>query len=142
MYTKHQKSKTATSATTTQPTAKRPRIDYSFKLAISDSDSDDDDGIDSSTRVDKEIVDEINIFFSKKISINDDLDPLLFYRDHQQSYPHLSRLSKMLFSIQASSVPSESLFSKTGDITRDSRNRLRPELVESLIFLKENIKFC
>ena len=141
MYTKHLSSKATTSSSTTQPTAKRPRIDYSFKLAIPDSDSDDEDGIESSQRVDKEIADEINLFYSRKISIDDDLDPLKFYLEHQTTYPHLSRLCKMLFSIQASSVPSESLFSKTGKITRDDRNRLRPELVESLIFLKENMKF-
>ena len=41
-------------------------------------------------------------------------------------------------SIPASSVPSECLFSSTGLIQTEIRNRLSPETLESITFLKEN----
>lgn len=39
------------------------------------------------------------------------------------------------------SVPSESLFSTTGLITTDLRNRLKPKLVQYILFQKENFRY-
>ena len=43
------------------------------------------------------------------------------------------------FSIVATSVPSESLFSHIGLIQTDIRNRLSPDTLENIVFLKENL---
>jgi len=84
---------------------------------------------------------EINLFFNTRMDLKVDLDPLLFYKENQFKYKYLSKLARMLFSIPASSVPSESLFSKTGEVTTDRRNRMKPRLIENLMFIQENSKF-
>lgn len=42
------------------------------------------------------------------------MNPLKFYRENKTSCPHLANLSRMLFSIPASYVLSDFLFSKAG----------------------------
>lgn len=126
-------------AKTSHPAKKKQRTGLSFKLASPDSDDDDDTS--AASLLDNEIQKEINLLYNSKFNFSDDLNPLEFYKNNKSTYPHLANLSRMLFSIPASSVPSESLFSKAGLITTDLRNRLKPKLVESLVFLKENAKF-
>lgn len=123
-----------------EPPKKKQRNDLSFKLATPDSDDDDVSGSEDSS-VDADIQKEINLLYSSKFNFSDDFNPLEFYKLNKTTYPHLSALSRMLFSIPASSVPSESLFSKASLITTDLRNRLKPKLVEHILFLKENFKF-
>lgn len=53
-------------------------------------------------------------------------------------YPILSELAKQYLCCPASSVSSERVFSKTGTIDTDKRNRLRGELVGMLVFLNTN----
>jgi hypothetical protein len=88
---------------------------------------------------------EIDLFYNTKIKVTETTDPLEFFKIQHQADPkkffHLTKLSKMLFCIPASSVPSESLFSRTDDITTDDRNRLAPQLVESITMIKENISY-
>ena len=47
----------------------------------------------------------------------------------------------MIFAIPASAVASESLYSEADEIATDSRNRLNPQLLEELLFLKKNKNF-
>ena len=51
---------------------------------------------------------------------------------------NLSILAQKYLSIVATSVPSESLFSATGNIVGAKRAALLPENVEKLVFLHEN----
>ena len=50
----------------------------------------------------------------------------------------MSKLVQRMFSFVATSVPSERLFSTTGNVITDKRNRLTSEHADQLIFLFEN----
>lgn len=58
----------------------------------------------------------------------------------QVDLPLLSALAKTYLSIPATSVPSERVFSTTGDIVTAQRSLLHPDHVDQLIFLKKNFK--
>jgi hypothetical protein len=85
---------------------------------------------------------ELEAYVNFKFSLtteNELYDPLLFFRNHQTIFPLLTEVSKLLFSIVASSVPSEQLFSSTGNICTDLRNRLSPSTLENITLIKENV---
>ena len=67
-------------------------------------------------------------------------NPLGWWKDHQHSYPLLSKLAKRILNIQGTSVPSERVFSTAGDIVSAQRATLSPQHVDSLIFLKKNMR--
>jgi hypothetical protein len=48
----------------------------------------------------------------------------------------MRKISKMLFCVTASSVPSECMFSKAEDLKK--RSRLNPELAEDMLILASN----
>ena len=48
---------------------------------------------------------------------------------------------EIIFSIMASSVPSESLFSEAGDQVTDKRNRLDPDKVNKMMVVEDFFKF-
>lgn len=88
---------------------------------------------------------ELDRYFLQKIAIDEtneseieELGPLYFFNIFEDSYPKLSKIAKIVFSITATSVPSEALFSQVGLIQTELRNRLNPNLLESLTLLKEN----
>ena len=62
-------------------------------------------------------------------------DPLTYWKTRQNLLPNLSRLELKYLCVTATSVPSERIFSKTGNIITDNRNRLKPNLVNELVFL-------
>ncbi|MBN3306654.1 ZBED4 protein, partial [Amia calva] len=65
--------------------------------------------------------------------------PLKWWRENCSQYPLLSPLAKAYLSIPATSVPSERVFSTTGDIVTAQRSQLLPENIDMLIFLKKNM---
>ena len=65
--------------------------------------------------------------------------PLQWWRLHQKTYPGLSKLALKYLSVCATSVPSERIFSTGGKVVH-GRSRLKPETVNELIFLAENLK--
>lgn len=68
-----------------------------------------------------------------------DQDPLLWWQSHEQAFPSLSRLATKYLGITASSVPSEGIFSKAGELVSQRRNRLKGDHVNVLLFLNKNI---
>ena len=70
-----------------------------------------------------------------------DLDgkPLRWWRDHKSIYPTLCKLARQTLCIVATSVPSESLFSISGNVISQQRSCLTPQYVEQLIFLHEHL---
>lgn len=57
----------------------------------------------------------------------------------QMVYEGLTAVVKARLSIVATSVASESVFSKTGQIVTERRNRLNPETVRQIVFLNANL---
>ncbi|CAL9706231.1 unnamed protein product [Knipowitschia caucasica] len=81
---------------------------------------------------------ELRHYLEEKI-IPRDHDPLQWWKDHTQAFPFLSRLASKYLGIVASSVPSERIFSKTGELISQRRNRLKGKNVNMLLFLNKNL---
>ena len=79
---------------------------------------------------------EVDIYLKLKSIRN--VNPLSWWKNNENKFPILSKLSKELFGISATSVPSERLFSDVGNLITNKRSSLKPEKVEKLIFLKRN----
>jgi len=67
------------------------------------------------------------------IPINSDI--LKFWDINTNIYPHLKKVVEPYLSLVATSVPSERLFSKAGNIITEKRNRLKGDKLQQLLFL-------
>ena len=65
-------------------------------------------------------------------------DPLKWWLQHHTTYPRISKFIRVVWSLVATSVPSEHVFSVAGNVVNEKRNRLLPENVDKLVFLFEN----
>ncbi len=66
-------------------------------------------------------------------------DPLKYWSERRYIYPNLFNYMKSKLCVLATSVPSERIFSKTGNILSAKRSRLRSSKVSKMIFVKENL---
>jgi hypothetical protein len=66
-------------------------------------------------------------------------DPWEFWRTYRRDYPTLARLAAKMLIIPATSVPIERLFSKLKHMVPDHRTSLKPERVQQLMIVKENL---
>ncbi|XP_076059421.1 E3 SUMO-protein ligase ZBED1-like [Oratosquilla oratoria] len=66
-------------------------------------------------------------------------DPLRWWKNHSQSFPLLQEKAKHYLCIPATSVPSERVFSRAGELISDRRNCLSDENVNMLLFLNKNM---
>jgi len=82
--------------------------------------------------------DEIDLPFYVPGSTTDHSDPLLWWSEHEYKFPYLAILAKRCLCIPATSAPSERLFSDTGLVITEKRNRLDGENVNQLVFLNKN----
>ena len=81
------------------------------------------------------IDDEISNFLNMSVIVNERSCPLEFYKINGRQLPMLARCAKYYFTITATSVPSEQLFSKADEVKSAKRNRLSPENAEMLVLL-------
>lgn len=65
-------------------------------------------------------------------------DPLNFWKNNSERYPHLSKLSSIYLAVPASSAPVERLFSIAGNVFRPERCRLSDSTFEKLMFIRCN----
>ena len=65
--------------------------------------------------------------------------PLQWWGIHQKTYPGVAKLASKYLSVCATSVLSEWIFSTGGKVVH-GRSRLKPDTVNELIFLAENLK--
>ncbi|KAL2531948.1 BED zinc finger [Abeliophyllum distichum] len=63
-------------------------------------------------------------------------DMLRWWRQHQRSYPILSKIARDLLTLQVSTVASKAAFSTSGRILSDIMSRLKTDILESLLCLK------
>ena len=67
-------------------------------------------------------------------------DILKFWQSQSISFPVLSKLSKMILCIPATSASSERTFSSAGRVLESRRNRLNPGTVDAILFLHSERK--
>ena len=73
--------------------------------------------------------------YSHEATISYDSNPLEWWKMKYDIYPNMSMQVKKIWSLPASSVRSEEIFSTAGNILTLKRNRLLPEHVDMLVFL-------
>lgn len=67
-------------------------------------------------------------------------DPVTWWRDHSPLFPKLAEQAKKFLCIPATSVPSERLFSKAGELVSQRRNCLGDGNINSILFLNKNLR--
>lgn len=67
-------------------------------------------------------------------------NPLLWWKEHSEIFPVLSKLMKRRLCIMATSVPCERIFSKQGQTITERRAQLSSKKVSKLMFLNFNLK--
>jgi len=65
--------------------------------------------------------------------------PLRWWSGNSGQFPVVAQVARRLLSIPATSVASERLFSKAGDIITKKRNSLAPHKADMLVFLMDNV---
>ena len=64
---------------------------------------------------------------------------MYFYKNFQKKFPFLTELTMSILCIPATTVSSECLFTRVGEIQNDLRNRIDPAVLGMLVFLKNNL---
>lgn len=77
--------------------------------------------------------------FLKEPTLDPDSNALEWWQKNQDRFPKLTKLARKLMCIPASSVPSERVFSTSGNIVTKLRSSLKPENVNMLVFLNKNL---
>lgn len=67
-------------------------------------------------------------------------DPLMWWRGRTSVYLRLSHFTRKKFCVVATSVPSERVFSKSGQLISERRSRLSAKNVQMVMFLNWNLK--
>ncbi|CAF4999278.1 unnamed protein product, partial [Rotaria sp. Silwood1] len=95
---------------------------------------------------DLSIADELSIYrslamqeFNDIIADSKEYDPFAFWNLHGQKLKLLSILARKHLIVPSTSVPSESTFSMASYLGRKERNRLTPENLCNLVFLKDKV---
>ncbi|KAL6490173.1 hypothetical protein MHYP_G00005180 [Metynnis hypsauchen] len=81
---------------------------------------------------------EIRRYSEEKV-IPRDSDALVWWKEHEPTFPALSKLAVGYMGIAATSVPAERVFSKAGEVLSKKRNRLKGKTVNMILFLNKNL---
>ena len=120
------------------------QIDPIFQIleqnaAAATGESDDDDDLESDVRHQCEI--ELNKYKKSKTKIPKNgnyPDALAWWKKSAHLYPRLASLAQKYLSIQATSAPSERIFSKASRIIEERRTRLDPGIAGKLLYVAFN----
>ena len=77
--------------------------------------------------------------YLQTMQVDGETDPLDWWRLHQANFPRVARLAQKYLCIPATSAPSERAFSYGGNIVTCHRSLLKPETVDKLVFLANNL---
>lgn len=118
-----------------EPASKRPALSSLLGDVFSDSSTCRTAAADKCAAVKREV--ELYIHTNNP---NLNASPLEWWQRHEIQYPSLSKLAKQLLVVQATSVPSERVFSVAGDTISPKRSCLEPEMADAIIFLNKNFE--
>ena len=96
-----------------------------------------EDRISESVAVEKEVTMYLG---SSKSAEDRALTLLQWWQKNEFLFPRLGILARKYLAIPASSVPSERVFSLCGNLITKKRSRMRPALVDTIVFLKMNME--
>ena len=116
--------------TVDESAAKRPRQDSAIEFLLGDSLG--------SVADTSSPQDEVDIIL-REPPVGPKTNPLKWWKLTEHRFPILSKVAKRLLCIQATSVPSERIFSTSGLIVNKQRASLKPENVDMLVFLNRNL---
>lgn len=77
--------------------------------------------------------------YLQSLEVDGEANPLEWWRLHQANFPRVASLAKKYLCIPATSAPSERAFSTGGNIVTCHRSALKPETVDKLVFLANNL---
>lgn len=80
---------------------------------------------------------ELDMFLQEPL-LDRKQDPLKWWKTRAILYPNLNELAQKYLCITATSTPSERIFSKSGQLISERRNRLKGDNVNNLLFLHFN----
>ena len=78
--------------------------------------------------------------YLKEETVNTSVDSLAWWRMNATRFPTVSGYARDVLAIQATSVPSESLFSKAGNVVNKKRCRLSPKTVNAILCMQSWLK--
>ena len=78
--------------------------------------------------------------YAKEPPADINTNPLAWWKSNGARYQKLAALALKYLGIPATSVPSERIFSKAGEIVNRRRASLKPWTVDMLVFLSKNLK--
>ena len=81
---------------------------------------------------------ELKVFLETR-ACEEDEDIMQWWGANARTFPKLARVARKIFCIPASSTSSERTFSSAGRVVTDRRTNLEPDLVEKVVFIKENL---
>uniref|UniRef100_A0A8C9X343 HAT C-terminal dimerisation domain-containing protein n=1 Tax=Sander lucioperca TaxID=283035 RepID=A0A8C9X343_SANLU len=71
---------------------------------------------------------------------NPDADVIRFWKENSTSFPRLSKVARIVFSIPSGSASAKRVFSAAGLISRNHHMSLKPQTLSKLVFFKVNSK--
>lgn len=77
--------------------------------------------------------------YLQALDVEGKADPLEWWRLHQANFPRVASLAKKKLCIPATSAPSKRAFSTSGNIVTFHRSDLKPETMDKLVFLANNL---
>jgi hypothetical protein len=83
---------------------------------------------------------ELDLYLKANFSSTESTDLLKFWLNFSNVYPNIAKMAKKVLAIPATQFESERNFSASGRTLESRRNRLSPENVDHLLFLRKNLK--
>lgn len=90
----------------------------------------------ASTAVSGVLASETAGYLSEPVESDRKIDPVQWWKLHEHRFPNLARMARDHMAIPASSVPSEQLFSRAGDVITKKRNRMLEGSCSSILLIK------
>ena len=79
----------------------------------------------------------VQLLLHNRSSEEDDTDPLMWWKQHQQEFPRLARMARQYLAVPASSASPERLFSSVGLVKSDLRGRLLDSTLIDVMWAKQ-----